>query len=105
MTEEEKRDIEESIEVDIFGAGFTHIPWESDTDGGPADMLRLLKMVRTAFERGFGIENYQVPVFIDRHSAVDRKAIVCYSKYVYSHTTKGSTKCTVLFHIMASPTY
>ena len=56
---------------------FRFIPWNSDVDGGPADMLRLMKMAKFAENIGYSTEQHWVLIFIDRKFREDGQVVAC----------------------------
>jgi hypothetical protein len=54
---------------------FMFFPWEKETDGGPSDMLRLMKMVDNARKENHSVD--ETLIFIDRQSSVDGNVIIC----------------------------
>jgi hypothetical protein len=61
---------------DAAGTGFTYIPWEGEADGGPEDMLRVMRTVRYAARTGFTTDNDWAVAFIDAEFTNGKKVVI-----------------------------
>lgn len=77
LNEEEEQIVKDIMaRDDAADTGFTYIPWKGETDGGPEDMLRLMKIVRYAARTGFTTDNDWAVVFVDAEFKNDKKVAI-----------------------------